>query len=159
MFEGSGRLKDEASVWIFGFKQDASEEQGASMLNAARGFLQSWRAHGVALSAAAELRYDRFLIVGAEDPSGCSIDKLYRFVDEAARAVGLSLEQESAIFYRSAGGAICSASRKEFENIARSAAVSKETIVFNNGVRCVGELDGGAWELPYERSWHATYFG
>jgi len=61
------------------------------------------------------------------------------------------------VFYREGGG-VRRVTRNEFRDLARSGAVTGDTVVFNNVVATVGELRQGNWEVPLRRSWHAEAF-
>jgi len=45
----------------------------------------------------------------------------------------------------------------EFKKLAKDKSVSENTIVFNNLVNTIEELNEG-WEIPASESWHSRFF-
>ena len=46
---------------------------------------------------------------------------------------------------------------KEFKKLAKDKSVSENTIVFNNLINTIEELNDG-WEIPASESWHSRFF-
>src|SRR5690606_19929016 len=112
-------------------------------------FLEEWHAHGHAVVGGRDWRYDRFLMIAADEAatgvSGCSIDSLYRIFKAAERDLGIALLDGSPVWYRH-GAEIRAVSRAEFRELARSGEVGPETVVFDNTAATVGDVRGGRWE-------------
>jgi len=45
----------------------------------------------------------------------------------------------------------------DFKKMAKSGAIGKKTIVFNNLVTNIGEYNEN-WEVPAQESWHSRFF-
>jgi hypothetical protein len=75
-------LPNESRIWIFASDRVVAGAAADTLLAAVDQFLSAWRAHGVPLRCARDWRDDRFLTVGVdvneENASGCSIDGLFR---------------------------------------------------------------------------------
>lgn len=155
------QLPDGARLYVFGASRPVSPAEREALLGAVDEFLAIWQAHKVDVAAARDWRHDRFLLVGADEEvtalSGCSIDSMTRRIKELESTLGLSLFDGGAIFYRGAQG-IERVSREDFARLVLEGEVGPGTIVFNNTVTSVREVRAGAWELPFERSWHAQAF-
>ncbi|HVT43788.1 MAG TPA: hypothetical protein VMT00_05310 [Thermoanaerobaculia bacterium] len=156
------RLDENAKVWIFGADRPLTEgehERFRAMLDR---HLAGWTAHGAPVTAAAELREGRLLIVAADStahPSGCSIDTLFDLLRQAERELGVSLLDSTPLFYRRGDGSIASATRAEFRRLVEQGEISGDTVVFDNSVDRLGDLRNGAWEKRARDSWHAAAFG
>ncbi|MEO8215538.1 MAG: hypothetical protein ABI718_00480 [Acidobacteriota bacterium] len=150
-------LPDDAHVWIFGASSALNPEQSEVLLRAVEEFQRNWAAHGAPLTTAGDLRDQRFLVVAVEpsvDPSGCSIDRLFKLLQSLSGELGISLVDSGSIFYRDDRGEVQAATRDEFRNLAQRGAVTGESIVFDNAVQTLGDLRHGRWERPASQSWH-----
>ena len=132
------------------------------MLGVVDEFLSTWKAHGVPLTSARDVRYDRFLLVGVDEASagasGCSIDAMVHHLESLERALGVALLDHGPVLFRQ-DDAIERLPRLAFAELARRGDVSPDTIVFDNTVSRVGDVREGRWERPARESWHARAFG
>lgn len=153
-------LPDDARVWIFASPEELTGEQSTALLERVDGFLEEWHAHGHAVVGGRDWRYDRFLVIAADERatgvSGCSTDSLYRVFKAAERELGIRLLDGSLVWYRD-GEEIRSATRPEFRDRVRKGEVGADTIVFDNTAPTVGDLRAGRWERPMRDSWHSRY--
>jgi len=113
------------------------------------------------LKARAEVRYNRFLILivdeGQAGASGCSIDKSVHFMQHLEQEFNINLFDRFNLAYRE-GDSILSAPRHEFEELIKQRGINQQTIVFNNLVQNLAELES-KWEVPFKDSWHQQLFG
>ncbi|HXD22926.1 MAG TPA: hypothetical protein VN613_06165, partial [Gemmatimonadaceae bacterium] len=97
-------LPDDSRVWIFGATAPVDEVDSAKLLAAVDAFLVQWQAHGHPLTAARDWRDERFLVIGVdqhtEGASGCSIDGLFRTLQQLEQAIGSSLVGGGVVFFR-----------------------------------------------------------
>ena len=152
-------LPDDARVWVFGASAPVDEVDSAKLLAAVDGFLLQWKAHGHPLTAARDWREDRFLVVGVdsrtEGASGCSIDGLFRTLQELETAIGAALVSGGRVYFRDAFQLIHAVSRAEFEAMAARGEVGRETPVFDTTVTTAGAFRS-SFERPAHSGWHAT---
>jgi len=143
-------LPDAARVWVFGADKPLSEEQATALLDGVDEHLENWKAHGAPLTVAREWREARFLVVAVdqstEGASGCSIDGLFRVLQQLERVVGTSLVGGGRVFYRDATGGVCSVMRGEVAALAASGAITKDTVIFDTSL-----IDLGTWRACFER--------
>jgi hypothetical protein len=120
--------------------------------------LAGWRAHGVPLVCARELRDDRFLAVGVDEAatgaSGCSIDALFRTLAALEPTLGTSLVGGGRVYWRDADGTVQSGTRPDFAAALREGRLGDDTPVFDTTVGTVGAWRT-AFERPLRESWHA----
>jgi len=131
-----------------------------TMLAAVDSFLADWKAHGVPLRCAREWRDARFLAIGvdvtAENASGCSVDGLFRTLQQLEREIGTRLVGGGRVFYRTKAG-IDTATREEFGARVARGEVARETPVFDTTL-----TDAARWRTQFERpagsGWTAGFF-
>jgi len=97
------QLPDSARIWVFGCDRPLIGAPADTLLASVDQFLSEWRAHGIPLKCARDWRDDRFLAVGVdvneENASGCSIDGLFRTLQQLERVIGSRLVGGGRVFY------------------------------------------------------------
>jgi hypothetical protein len=155
------QMPPDARLWIFAAERPLSETEQQTLLAVVDEFLDGWAAHGAPLAAARDLRYGQFLFVAVDESSagasGCSIDAMTRVLAALEGEIGLELVNHGPVLYR-AGATVARVGRAAFAERARRGEVSPDTIVFNNTLSRIGELQSGRWEVPARDSWHARAF-
>lgn len=150
-------LPDAARLWILSSPLPLDRDTAAELLRRLDAFLEEWHAHGHPVVGGRDWRYDRFLLVAADEEatgvSGCSTDALFRVFKAAERDLGISLLDGSRVWYRE-GEEIRSATRGDFRERVRNGELGPETIVFDNTATTVGDVRSGRWERPMRESWH-----
>jgi len=153
-------LPDSARVWVFASDRELTGAAADTLLAAVDRFLADWKAHGMPLRCAREWRDDRFLAIGvdveAEHASGCSIDGLFRTLQQLERTIGSRLVGGGRVFYR-VGSEIRAATREEFIERIRRGEVESETPVFDTSVTGAKAWRGG-FEQPAGAGWTAPWF-
>lgn len=152
-------LPDNARIWVFGSDKPLTGAVVDSLLAEVDSYLDQWKAHGFPLRAARDWRDDRFLIIGidptVEQASGCSIDGLFRSLQQMQKTTGAQLVGGGRVYYRDASGATHAVARDEFATLTASGKVGPQTPVFDMSLT---QLD--AWKAKFERplaeSWAAS---
>jgi hypothetical protein len=143
-------LPDSSRVWVFGSDRLLTEEGTKVLLAGVDAHLDDWKAHGAPLTVGREWRDGRFLIVAVDQSTagatGCSIDGLFRVLQQLEREAGASLVGGGRIFYRDNHGVVQSASRDEVAALAQSGGITKDTVVFDTTL-----TDLGTWRACFER--------
>jgi len=143
-------LPDSSRVWVFGSDKLLTEEGTKALLAGVDAHLDDWKAHGAPLTVGREWRDGRFLIVAVDQStagaSGCSIDGLFRVLQQLEREVGANLVGGGRVFYRDNHGVVQSASRDEVAALAQSGEITKDTVVFDTTL-----TDLGTWRACFER--------
>jgi hypothetical protein len=153
-------LPDESRIWVFASDRPLAGASADTLLAEVDRFLADWKAHGVPLRSARDWREDRFLIVGvdvnAENASGCSIDGLFRVLQQLQREIGAQLVGGGRVFYRAANG-IEVATREQFAERVNRGEISAATPVFDPSL-----TDLASWrakfEQPASEAWTARFF-
>ncbi|MDR6945052.1 ABC transporter ATPase [Mucilaginibacter pocheonensis] len=147
-------------VWIYQADKKLSDQEVQQIQQELDDFTISWTAHNAQLKARAEIRYNRFLILIVDESqagaSGCSIDKSVHFMKQLEQRFNISLFDRFNLAYRD-GKEVRSLPRHAFEDMLKQGKINTETIVYNNMVQNVGELET-KWEVPFKHSWHIQLF-
>ncbi|QBA63860.1 ABC transporter ATPase [Muriicola soli] len=152
-------LPEESRVWIYQANRNFSEEELEEIENLLPQFLTQWTAHGDSLRAGYEIKYKRFIIIGLDQSlasaSGCSIDASVHFIQGLEKRFGLELLDRMNVSFKQ-GDYITYKSMADFKKMAKSRAITKSTIVFNNLVANKQEYLEH-WEVPASESWHGRF--
>ena len=148
-------------MWVYQSDRKLSEQETREIEAKLDAFVKEWTAHTIQLAAGAEVRYNRFLILIVDESktgaSGCSIDASVRFIKGLEQEYNINLFDRFNLAYKE-GAEVLSAPRNAFEQLVRDGKITSDTIVFNNVVQTVGELNT-KWEVPFKDSWHKQLFG
>jgi len=155
------QFSENSRVWIYQSNRELSADQSVQLQNQLNAFAQNWTAHNNQLKATAIIQYNRFIILVVDEnqagASGCSIDKSVRFMKELENEYQINLFDRFNLAYRN-GDRIVSVSRNEFEELIKAGTITEDSIVFNNLVQTLAELQT-KWEVPLKESWHMQLFG
>ena len=150
-------LPDDARLWVFAASDRISGERADPLLTAVDEWLANWKAHGEPLTCARDWREDRFLGVGVDQStagaSGCSIDALFRVLQDLQGTLGTSLLGGGRVFFRDRDGEIVSTSRTDFAAKAAKGDVGADTVVFDTSVNRVVDYRN-RFENRAIDSWH-----
>jgi hypothetical protein len=154
------QFSENSRVWVYQSDKklaDAEVQQIQQQLNS---FTTGWTAHNNQLKAKAEIRYNRFLILVVDETqagaSGCSIDKSVNFMKQLEQQFNINLFDRFNLAYRE-DNEVLSLPRHGFEDLIKQGKIGKESIVYNNLVQNLNELET-KWEVPFKDSWHIQLF-
>lgn len=154
------QFSEQSRVWIYQSDRELYDEQVKELQEILNNFTAEWTAHNHQLKAKAEIRYNRFLILVVDESqagaSGCSIDKSVNFMKKIEQQFGINLFDRFNLAYRE-GEKVLSTPRHHFEELLKSGKINTDTIVFNNLVQDLQQLET-KWEVPFKNSWHAQLF-
>lgn len=157
------RLPAHARAWVFAAPQPVVGPDAEHLVAEVDRFVHGWAAHGQPVLGGCDWRYDHFLIVAADEQatgvSGCSIDALFRTLQAVERQIGTTFLDAAPVWFRDPSGMIIAVSRAEFRKLVKAGEVGGDTIVFDNTVTTVGQIEGGEWERRLRDSWHGRAFG
>lgn len=150
----------QSRVWVYQSDRKFTSTEESEILNKLAAFTNQWKAHGNELLAKAEIRYGFFIILTVDESqagvTGCSIDSSVRLIKEIEQEYHVDLFNRFNIAYKVNGEVVVN-SKEDFETLVNIKQVTPETIVFNNMVQNLAELES-KWEVPFQNSWHSTVF-
>lgn len=152
-------LPDESRVWVYQASRSFTEDELQEIRKSLDEFVQEWTAHGSALKAGYDIRYNRFITLALDQShisaSGCSIDASVHFIQYLENKYDVQLLDKMNVSYKQ-GEYVAYKPLADFKKMAKEKAVSKQTIVFNNLVVDKYEYLNH-WEVPAEESWHGRF--
>jgi len=155
-------LPTDARVWVFAADTALNAGAEAALLREVDEFLAQWNAHGHPLTCARAWRDGRFLAIGVDQStagaSGCSIDGLFRVLQQLQPALGASLLPGPRVYWRGTDGVVASAPRPEFARLASNGTVSAATPVFDTSLTTAADWRE-RFERPAGESWHGALLG
>lgn len=155
------QFSENSRVWIYQANRELSQAETQQIQQQLDEFTSAWTAHNHQLKAKAEIRYRQFIILMVDEAqagaSGCSIDKSVNFMKLLEQQYSITLLDRFIIAYRE-GNNIISVNRNGFEQLIKQGKVNPDTIVYNNLVQNIAELQT-RWETPLKNSWHMQVFG
>ncbi|WP_029277009.1 hypothetical protein [Pedobacter borealis] len=150
----------QSRVWVYQSDRKFTSTEENEILNKLAAFTNQWKAHGNELLAKAEIRYGFFIILTVDESqagvTGCAIDSSVRLIKEIEQEYHVDLFNRFNIAYKVNGEVVVN-SKEDFETLVNIKQVTPETIVFNNMVQNLAELES-KWEVPFQNSWHSTVF-
>lgn len=153
-------LPEESKVWIYQSNRKFSDDEVADIDEQLKLFLDNWSAHGKALEASYIIKYNRFIIIAVNQEvqvaTGCSIDASVQFIQNLEQKYGVDLLDKMNVTFKQ-GEFITFKTLIEFKKLAKDKSVSENTIVFNNLVNSIEEMNE-FWEIPALESWHGRFF-
>lgn len=154
------QFSQNSRVWVYQSDKQLNDADVIKLQIMLDNFTTGWTAHNNQLKAKAEIRYNRFIVLIVDESqagaSGCSIDKSVRFMKDIEQEFGINLFDRFNLAYRS-GEEILSVPRHTFEGLISNKTIDANTIVFNNMVQNLIELET-KWEVPFKDSWHIQLF-
>lgn len=152
-------LPDSSKVWIYQANRSFSASEIEEINSKLDVFIANWTAHGSDLKAGFDIRYKRFIILALDQDlqaaTGCSIDASVHFIQGLEKDYNVDLMDKMNVSYKQ-GEFIAYKNLTDFRIMAKQKAVSKNTIVFNNLVTNIAELNEN-WEVPASDSWHNRF--
>lgn len=153
-------LPQESKVWMYQSSRKFLDEEMADIEKDLIQFIENWSAHGTPLEASFSIKYNRFIIIAvnqeAHAASGCSIDASVGFIQNLEQKYEVDLLDKMNVAFKQ-GEFITYKTLLEFKKLAKDKSVSENTIVFNNLINTIEELNDG-WEIPASESWHSRFF-
>lgn len=156
-FELPRGLAAESKVWIYQAERELSNKEVAEMTALLNTFVSDWAAHGKNLQADFRIFFNRFICLFVDETghgaSGCSIDASVHFIQQLERTFSVQLMKRTQVAYL-IDNEIQTIEMNELSDLAKKGQINSSTLVFNNLVKTMGEMEK-AWILPAGESWHA----
>jgi hypothetical protein len=151
------QLPPHSRVWIYQASRAFTPEEETLIRERGAAFICDWAAHGTKLIAELQVVLHRFIIVAVDEhiaqASGCSIDKLFRFVQQLQQELQLSLmDRLQVAYWHEPTQQIRSCSLAQLEQLLTNGEIHRFTLVFDNTIQHLGELTTH-WVKPLEQTW------
>ncbi|MBU6342023.1 MAG: hypothetical protein KGS48_11070 [Bacteroidetes bacterium] len=148
-------------IWAYVCARPLTQEESSFAQAELDQFARKWTAHDQALKARTEIYLNQIVLLMVDETqagaSGCSIDKSVHFLESLSARLNVDFFERMRFFWLDENGAIQSASRPEFAQRVQEGAVGANTLVLNQLVQNLHELQH-KWWLPFQESWHKKLF-
>lgn len=145
-------------AWAYIISNRLSDAELEQLLKAGKTFVEHWTAHEHKLTASFEIFKKRIVIVKVNedvtDASGCSIDKLTRFVKVSETMFGIELFNRMLIAYK-IGEEVEVTPAARIKELLENKSIDENTIVYNTSMANEQELL--VWEQPLKNTWLNKY--
>lgn len=150
----------QSRVWIYQSDRIFNNSEATQVKKHLEHFIDQWTAHGKQLQAKAMLIYNLFVVIVVDEATagatGCSIDSSVREIKKLEQQFEVDLFNRFNVAYKF-GDEIKVLNKEDFETLISARQVDENTIVFNNMVQTLQELET-KWEVPMKDSWHKLVF-
>lgn len=154
-------MPDSSRVWVYQADRFLSQEEEAIISSKLTEFLNGWASHGAQLDSAFEVKYSRFVVVAVDEEkalaSGCGIDKLVHFFQDAGKVLNVDFFNRMQVVYRDKES-IVSEPLHQFWGLRKAGVLNDNSIVFDNLVKNLAEYKA-KWETSFSNSWHSEMWG
>ena len=145
-------------IWIYALGDDLKPQQLSQFSSNCKDFVDSWSAHDQKLNASFEIYKRRLLIMkvdeSAYNASGCSIDKLQRFIQLQEKEFNIELLNRFMVALEVFDGLMIVHSSKIKELLSQS-TISENTLVFDTTITSSEQLKN--WKKPLKDTWLCKY--
>jgi hypothetical protein len=145
-------------AWAFIISKPLSDLQLSQVMEAGKRFVSSWTAHENKLAGSFEILYKRIIVVTVNEDvngaSGCSIDKLTRFIKETETAFAIELLNRLLVAYKN-GNDVEVMHTSKIKALLADNTITENTIVLNTALANENELRD--WEQPLKNTWLSKY--
>ncbi len=145
-------------VWTYVISRELNGNELNQLIESGKIFVNSWTAHDTKLSASFEVFKNRIIVVKVNESihnaSGCSIDKLARFIKESETKFSVELLNRFQIAYQKSNEVEVVHSSK-IKELLEQKKITEESIIYNTSV--ANENDFANWEQPLKYTWLNKY--
>jgi len=142
-------------IWIYQSSRALTDAEVTQCLEVTSNFIHNWTAHQAGLKGGVEILFNHFVIIGVDenynDASGCSIDKKVNFIKQLGTELQIDFFNRMQIAYLDNEN-VKLAGMHDFASRIKSGELSDDTIMFNNLVTTLNELQLN-WKIPVRNSW------
>lgn len=155
-FEG---FAPNSRTWVYQASRNLTDAEAAEVKQLASTFAADWKSHGAPLKAAADVLYNRFLVMMVDEDagsaSGCSIDSSVAQIRSIEQKLNIDLFDRMNLAYLDSDGQLQTVHANKISEAFEYGAVMENTTVFNNMVISYLQLKSD-WRIPLVKSWAAT---
>jgi len=145
-------------VWTYLISKPLTGPQLEELQRSGAEFVSSWTAHDNKLQASFEIYKDRIIIVQVNEEvanaSGCSIDKLLRFIKNCEQQLNVQLLNRLLVAY-DYEGEIKVAPSAQVPDLLKNKEITETTLIYDVAISNGHELSN--WLKPLRNTWLSKY--
>ena len=151
-------LPDDSRIWIFPSNRILDSNEEEVLLRSTLVFLEEWTAHNRSLTASAKVEDHTFLVVAVDESvtgaSGCSIDKLHRFVREAESQLGVRLMERLNVVLP--GNPLSIVHSSQIPSLINAGELDSVSLVYDTTLAHLGQFRQ-QFRVPLKQTWLSRY--
>lgn len=156
MFVPYASLPTHARVWIYQADRALTNTEQDIISQVLKAFTEQWAVHGQPMDTSFEIRYNRFILLAANDQaSGCSIDSSVRVIKEIGEQIGVDFFNRQQVCFKS-GEEIFSLPLAGLKESLANERWNARVYVFNNLVDTKAAVEEN-WLQQAGNSWLKRY--
>lgn len=156
MFVPYTSLPAHARVWIYQADRSLTNSEQEILSSQLTAFTDQWMVHGQPMDASFEIRYNRFILLAANDQaSGCSIDSSVRTVKEIGEKMGVDFFNRQQVCFKR-DEEVFSLPLTNLKEAFANGSLKAGVYVFNNLVDTKAAVEEN-WLQKAENSWLKRY--
>lgn len=152
-------LPEESKVWIYPSSRKFYKDELVALANEISNFTSYWKKDAEAFQTAFEIRYDRFIILAANDSksqlSTQELDESVQFILDLQEKYEVTLLDKLNVCFKQ-GEYVQYKELNEFKKLIKNKSVSKKSIIFDNLISNLGDYKA-YWEIPITESWYNRF--
>ncbi len=145
-------------VWAYSISKPLSEVEKTQLLEDANAFSSQWTAHENKLKAQCSIEENCVLLVQVDEEvyaaSGCSIDKLQRFIKLSEQKFQIELLNRLLVPVEIAGEFKILKS-SEIKTLLENNSISQESLILNTAIST--EVEYKNWKQPLKNTWLSKF--
>lgn len=153
------QLHPSSRVWIYQANRKLKEQELAYLHGFLKKEIDEWSAHGAALKAGYEIRFDQIVAIFADESqhaaSGCSIDSSTRWFKDLGAQFGLDFFDRSIALVES--NELKLFSLQGIKQVIETGQISAESLIATPQVTNLGFFQN-QWPEKAANSWMKRYF-
>ncbi len=159
MFVPFQSLPDYSRIWIYQSNKKLDARSIAILSETLKTFTENWTVHGQPMHASFDIRFDRFVILAANEginaASGCSIDSSVRTLKEVGHALQVDFFDRSEVAFKN-GDNVLILNISSLKSSLSNGDWNADTLTFHNLIADKSQLET-AWLIPSKASWLKRY--
>lgn len=156
MFVSYTSLPTNARVWIYQADRPLINAEHDIISTLLKSFTEEWMVHGQPMDASFGIRYNRFILLAANDQaSGCSIDSSVRAIKEIGARLGVDFFNRQQVCFKK-GDEVFSLPLMGLKEAFANGKIDASVYVFNNLVDTKAAVEEN-WLQQAGNSWVKRY--
>lgn len=145
-------------AWTYIINKELPTSQLEALAYKGQEFVKGWTAHEQQLSGAFQLFKNRIIIITVNEnihaASGCSIDKLTRFIKQIEAEFQIELMNRLLVAYKS-NESVAVIHSSKIKELLNTGEINENSIIYNTSVSTQEDLKN--WEQSLKNTWLSKF--
>jgi hypothetical protein len=145
-------------IWAYTISKPLSASEQEAIVAQGKVFVNQWTAHENKLSADFSIENGRIILVKVNEDvygaSGCSIDKLTRFIKRLESDYNIELMNRFLVAYQH-GDKVEVVHAQHIKTLLQNGDISENTMIYNTAI--ANDTEWHQWQQPLKDTWLKKY--